>query len=883
MDIDDFTKKSASRKKNSERMRIRRLPPNMIKLETHKLLKDTIKLNELQDKLLNTPEYNEILNDTIKNINLIFEEAKRLNPAIDYNYFIAGSRAWNRFFKDFYDLDIISPYEKSSIHNINADLYYFINDKTLIDGNIKADIKELLKQTIEPLVDAIRKYSDLEDNTKNVYITIEEDECLKDNKSLITSKRLFLKLHIDDSVPTKKPAKQSKAHHPFKKQSSQQSSQPSQQPAAKVLTASEKAAKKAAKKAAQLAAEIAAKEEAERKKSEDISNRSARLARRSKPLYGGGTIESFSKVILSVDLYYSVTSTVAQDILIVKNISNIIERDEINSLNYLNLFGLYIFLQLGIKKIFVPKGYNIFKIREIIFDKLVLFGDYRTPTLKKIVEQYNATFINTTLFDNFFYTDLQKIYALSYEPIATIINNMEVNIIETLRCYINKTMININKEVRELKPEIGLFVVGGDALRRYKNDISVTKDIDCKIYVPKVLITPTNDLINKLNSIIVSELLKLVCYLIENSDRIFTKVISSYETDLYKIDYELINDDPNIKNFRYRQIFKNPFPVDLYSLDYRCKINVEVKDNINPDMNTKFFYNYDIAFLDVVLEILDIAPTFYNENAIISNDIPISRLEFLLKDLKNTYNSDTSSLLRFIGGKITKDYVRYNTLLELIKENKFKYSSDPLKMEILISPEDENLYISSYRPIKEGESADNLSLPVLFEKNVKDDKIIYDRYELDLIYNYDETSTDFHQFYSSKYYKIGIIKRKKMYSFNINDLSKLAGGTKLDTILEHTMKEIDELKLAEKSLCESYNYNNDDISDDIINDIVSKRIMSEADIESINRDNYVNNYVLNIMTPLNETLSLNDEKKTKKFYNKIMAIIETKKGKEKRS
>ena len=705
----DYDKKSINRKKNSERMRIRRLPPNMIKLDTHKLLKDTINLNNLQNKLLNTPEYNEILNDTIQNINLIFEEAKRLKSGIEYNYFIAGARSWNRFFKDFYDLDIISPYEKSSIHNINADLYYFINDKTLIDENIKDDIKELLKRTIEPLVDAIKKYSDLEDNTKNVYITIEEDECLIDNKSLITSKRLFLKLHIDDSVPQKKPAKQTKAHHPFNRQSAQQS-------AAKVLTAAEKEAKKAAKKAAERAAELAAKEEAERKKTDQISSRAARSAKRNNPLYGGGTIESFSKVILSVDLYYSETSTVAQDILVVKNISNIIEIDDNNGLNYLNLFGLYIFLQLGIKKIFVPKGYNIFKIREIIFDKLVLFGGYRTPTLKKIVEQYNATFINTTLFDNFFYTDLQKIYALSYEPIATIINQMEINIIETLRCYINKTMININKAVRELKPEIGLFVVGGDALRRYKNDISVTKDIDCKIYLPKNLLT--KDLIDEINSIIISELLTLVCYLIENSDKIFTEVISVHETELYKIDYELINDDPNIKNFRYRQIFKNPFPVDLYSLDYRCKINVEVKDNINPDMNTKFFYNYDIAFLDVVLEIVDIAPTFYNENAIISNDIPISRLEFLLKDLKNTYNSDTSSLLRFIGGKITKDYVRYNTLLELIKENKFKYSSDPLKMEILISPEDENLYISSYRPIKEGESADNLSLPVLFEKNV---------------------------------------------------------------------------------------------------------------------------------------------------------------------
>ena len=97
--------------------------------------------------------------------------------------------------------------------------------------------------------------------------------------------------------------------------------------------------------------------------------------------------------------------------------------------------------------------------------------------------------MNTTLFDNFFYTDLQKIYALSYEPIATVINQMEINIIETLRRYINRTIININNELRELNPELGLFVAGGDALRRYKNDISVTKDIDCKIYLPKVLLT----------------------------------------------------------------------------------------------------------------------------------------------------------------------------------------------------------------------------------------------------------------------------------------------------------------------------------------------------------------------------------------------------------
>ena len=95
------------------------------KLDTHKLLKNTINFNNLLNNLLNTHEFNNLLNELIKNINLIFEMVKQSNPETEYNYFIAGARSWNRFFKDFYDLDIISEYEKSSIHNINTDLYYF--------------------------------------------------------------------------------------------------------------------------------------------------------------------------------------------------------------------------------------------------------------------------------------------------------------------------------------------------------------------------------------------------------------------------------------------------------------------------------------------------------------------------------------------------------------------------------------------------------------------------------------------------------------------------------------------------------------------------------------------------------------------------------------
>ena len=871
---EDYDKKSLSRKKNVERIRIRKLPPNMIKLDTHKLLKNTINFNNLLNNLLNTHEFNNLLNELIKNINLIFEMVKQSNPETEYNYFIAGARSWNRFFKDFYDLDIISEYEKSSIHNINTDLYYFINDKTLIDTTIKDNIKTLFKNSITPIVEAIKKYVDLIDNSKNVYITIIEDECLIDNKSLITSKRLYLKLHVNNSVPLKKTAKSSslKTAPATAPVAAPVAALQYQQPASRTLTAAEKTAEKAAKKAAEQAAREKEAQEEEQKRKSQVSAREQRASRRHKPLLmnGGGVIEPFTKVILSIDLYYSTTSTPQQDNLVVKNISNMIEIDKTNGLNYLNMIGLYIYLQLGIKKIYIPKGYNIFKIREIIFEKLVLFGDYKIPTLKKISEQYFNIFNNTTLFDKDFYTHLQKQYALSYEPIATIINTMEINIIETLRKYINRTILNINKSVRELNSDIGLFVVGGDALRRYKNDISVTKDIDCKIYVPKII--SNTDLLNGLNSIIISELLLLVCYLIENTEIIFTDVQSEYNTELYKITYVLSNPEPDIKNFRYRQILKNPFPVDLYSLDYKCKIIIEVKDNANPDMNTKFYYDYDIAFLDVVIEILDSVDIYYKDNAVLSNDIPITKLEFLLKDLKNTYNSDTSSLLRFIGGKITKDYDRYNALLELIKRNKFIYSTEPLILEKRESPNNEKLYVTTYRKIEEGEEPADITIPVLFEKNQNDEDSLYARLELDIIYDYEEPSSQFHKFYSDSYRKIPFLKRRKMYSFNINDIRKLAGGTKFDNILSNTRQELEEAELLDKSLCELYTHN-DDISSDIIDELANKRLIYDDDIKQINQDNYINDYVIDIMTPHNMKLTTSGENKMKLFYNKLTSII----------
>jgi len=857
--MDSYTKSSFTRRHNSSMAMRRKLPPNLIKLETHKLLKETINFNNFFNKLLDTPEYNLEFNNLVRNINSEFDEFKRTNLDMNYDYFIGGARCWNRFFKDFYDLDIVSPYEKSAIHNTNADLYYFINNKTYVDP-IKEKIKELFETLKSQLIEAIK--SNIKDKDSNKFdITIEERDCINGYNSLMPAKQLYIKLHINQSDEVINPVKTKSKKRPASSIPPPVSApiSVSAPPPVPISADLKKAAKKEKKDADEKAAQ-ALKAANEQKQLSSARSRADRYAKRSKPIQGGAKLPSLSKIILSVDFYYNDKSTDIQDDLLVKNISKLIE--EINpalDLNYLNLFGLYIFLQLAKKKIYIQKGYNIFKIRDIIFDKLILIDEYKISTLKEVANKYYQTFNQTSLFDDSFYTDLKKLYAIADEEIAKIINSMEINIIEKLRPYINKTIKKLNDTIMENNSEIGLFVAGGDALRRYKNDISVTKDIDCKIYVPKRLFT--NALKNELNNLIVEELIYLLCFLIQNSANIFSGLTTIYETDKYKIEYILSNEDSSnkyMKNFRYRQIFKDPFPVDLYSLDYRCIINIELKDNLeDPSDNTKISYNYDIAFIDVVLELSDLI--IYKENAVLSNEIPISKLEFLLKDLKNTYNSDTSSLLRFIGGKITKDYDRYNSLLELIKNKNFIYSKEPLKIEINQSPQsedmnelDKKLYVCSYRKIQEGETPDDISLPVLFERRLSaDENELYDRYALDIMNEYDKPKEKLLKLYGSYYNKAKIFRKKKIYSYNINELHhSLRGGGESE-------KELEENEELEKSLYESYNNNANS----------SEKHIDEKNMKKIN------NYITDIMSPHNIKLTSSNKDKRYNFYKKLQALL----------
>ena len=230
--------------------------------------------------------------------------------------------------------------------------------------------------------------------------------------------------------------------------------------------------------------------------------------------------------------------------------------------------------------------------------------------------------------------------------------------------------------------------------------------------------------------------------------------------------------------------------------------------------------------------------------------------------MKNTYNSDTSSLLRFIGGKIDKDYIRYRVLLDLIKYKSsiITYSKDKFKMNKIEF--DDKSYTYEYIP--DIVDPDNISLPVLIEKKIYRENTKL-RLELDKMKIYSALDFKLYSLFKAYYIitRAKPVRRKIMYSFDINNVESIVyaylekqkqghrhGGNKLDAIIT-SIDEDDDIEILNKSLCKlSFQ---DDISNDIVNDIGVKKIeienkllISEPDEKINNID--IDNYVISIMT-----------------------------------
>jgi hypothetical protein len=286
---------------------------------------------------------------------------------------------------------------------------------------------------------------------------------------------------------------------------------------------------------------------------------------------------------------------------------------------------------------------------------------------------------------------------------------IESDVIELFRPYINKTIFNINDELSKMEFYMidadrteteksrgeekltGIFILGGDALRRYKYNASKTKDIDAKIYIPIKIPYSNNDRENidsgyhneeKIFRCITSNLIKLLSYL-ENNKKVLFEGLQKPETAHKEIsagrgndnnviiDVDFITEDPNFVNFKFRKSGKPYFPADLYSIDYKCLFKITLREKV-------ITIPIEIAFIDIVVK--QEGRKIYNKFSVFAeNKLPLARLEFLLSDLLNTYNENDLSLLRFFAGKSDKDYSRLNLLWDLYfqqKSDKPIYSID---------------------------------------------------------------------------------------------------------------------------------------------------------------------------------------------------------------
>ena len=368
-------------------------------------------------------------------------------------------------------------------------------------------------------------------------------------------------------------------------------------------------------------------------------------------------------------------------------------------LNRLNETGMITYCLLNLSAIDDEFGINVDKYRQGLFLDNKKKEDI-PHFFENLLVKYEELFGKFKSYNAFFIDKIKEIINFHrnkfFESFKDFIYKWFVS---KFRPYINSFIIEINKELYDNFKKI-LFIAGGDAMRRYKNDISFTKDIDTKLYIGNI---SEDDLSDKIKDLIIQErikqgkddidvklfikdcvvgiitkhIVKLRNYLEQNINEIFadilsydkrnydngygTKVLSFKTTNsIYYVDILLDSENDGFQQFRTRENKKrHDFPVDLYSIDYRTFIG-------EYDIKTKKLIGrkkaHDISILDVVLQDVD---NFYPSYIQVFNDIPVASLNFLLEDFYKTYTTPDRALARISSGKVKKDIVRFNQIKDL--------------------------------------------------------------------------------------------------------------------------------------------------------------------------------------------------------------------------
>lgn len=357
------------------------------------------------------------------------------------------------------------------------------------------------------------------------------------------------------------------------------------------------------------------------------------------------------KVILYFEVIYLEEST-ALDIINKDLISQCV-----TDMKYLNLTGLYLFAELILKR---SKEYDVDLYRKRILEKLLV--RYHIDPEKiylKIIKLYKLLFTSRTDYKLKLGVLLKNFLELKTPDI---INQFSANITEAFRPFINSFVIQVDNILAD-KSTSYIFITGGDAYRRYLDEIKRTNDIDTKVIYNKTKDKPV--LIDSLTY----HLSELIAALYKNKVSILkhlehTQDLSEDNMKLqvqFKPIYSKEDGQTSTGQFRLRFIEKDN--LTLFSIDYRSKINIKLSVG---ELNIDITLNHDLPILDLVLSKSDMKYSFAVE---ISNGLPVASSKYLQKDLRDIYAEINQNLkLRF--HKSSKDRQRFISLVNYLKKAK---------------------------------------------------------------------------------------------------------------------------------------------------------------------------------------------------------------------
>jgi len=385
-------------------------------------------------------------------------------------------------------------------------------------------------------------------------------------------------------------------------------------------------------------------------------------------------------------------------------------RTEFLNDNYLNPKGLFLFSQF-LKNPRTDKGINVDVLREnfirSVISKEVSVASLSYQTAEKYNEIFGTRYSFHVKFLNYLY--MKAVYKLHEEQQQYNIEQIYTfYVMETLRPMINtcvSMLSNILKHSNQEYKNAFLLIVGGDAMRRYKYDITNTSDIDTKLYYDKTMtVTKRNNLINmilafmSLFTVLLNNTYKLDqtnTYTLESKSKadytVYLPKLRLFD-DAEALDYMRDKKSITINNFRLRYIEASyEFPVNLFSIDFNVPVIINIFNR-----KQQFRSHLNIPVFDLVLQEIENTDS---ANVMIHNSsnaiVPVASLQFLKEDIRTTYSNVYKTKMRFNNDKVQKDDYRLDEL-EQLEESNYNKKLDVLfneKYLILDNKNDIRLHI----------------------------------------------------------------------------------------------------------------------------------------------------------------------------------------------